>query len=213
MEFFQREFFAEFAFRFGSDVEDLELADFVGAGLARHHDVALHFGDGDAVVDGLLARPFFRVEAGVDDEAAGAEEFFVELAEEALGVAFIPAEFDGELLGVEGPAFGERGQATEAAALAEFRDLGELLLERDVEVVAGDAFVVGERAHGDDVEGGAGERGPEHAGERAVGGGETVVRGGGFFGEGRLAFHDDRGLGAEVEGGLGAALGVRGESR
>lgn len=82
MEFFQRELCAEFAFRFRADVEDLELADFVGAGLARHHDVALHFGDRDAVVAGLLAGPFFWVQAGVHDEAAGAEEFFVELAEE-----------------------------------------------------------------------------------------------------------------------------------
>ncbi len=82
MEFFRREFCAEFAFRFRADVEDLELADFVRAGLARHHDVALHLGDGDAVVDGLLVGPFFRVEAGVDDEAAGTEEFLVELAEE-----------------------------------------------------------------------------------------------------------------------------------
>lgn len=82
MEFFRREFCAEFAFRFRADVEDLELADFVGAGLARHHDVALHFGNRNAVVDGLLAGPFFRVEAGVDDEAAGAEELFVEPTEE-----------------------------------------------------------------------------------------------------------------------------------
>ncbi len=38
VEFFQREFFAEFAFRFRADVEDLELADFIGAGLSRHYD-------------------------------------------------------------------------------------------------------------------------------------------------------------------------------
>jgi hypothetical protein len=48
--------------------------------MAGHHDVALHIGNRNAVVDGLLAGPFFRVEAGVDDEAAGAEELVVELA-------------------------------------------------------------------------------------------------------------------------------------
>ena len=52
------------------------------------------------------------------------------------------------------------------------------------------------------------ERQPVDAGLRAIGRGRGVVGGGTLFGEGGLAFHGDRRLGAQVEHVGGAALGV-----
>jgi hypothetical protein len=71
VEFFDREFVAERFFGFVTEFKDTELADHVGASLALPDDVALRFLGGDAVIEDLLAGPFFGVESGVHDVAAG----------------------------------------------------------------------------------------------------------------------------------------------
>ncbi len=80
------------------------------------------------------------MDAGVDDEADGAEELGVEAAVVADGV-LVEADLFAELLGVEGPAF---GVGAEAGVKAELRQALELLLDRELHVMAGDAFVVGD---------------------------------------------------------------------
>src|SRR5262245_49669204 len=94
---------------------DGAVADLVAAGLAWPGaiavDLALHFVGIGAVfaheeVDALRARPALRVNAGVDDQAAGAEGERLQIAEAANREIVIDAEFVGQLLGVKRPAFG-----------------------------------------------------------------------------------------------------------
>src|SRR5436190_1861924 len=126
VELLQRELRPQLALGLGAELEDLQHADLVRARLPRHDDVALHFLGWDAVVDRLLARPVLGVEAGVDHQAAGAEELGVELAKVTLHITVVPPELGRELLGVERPALGEGRDAAEGAALAEARDLRQL---------------------------------------------------------------------------------------
>src|SRR5258708_32300984 len=104
MEVLRRIARAERALRAVAQLEDLQLAQQVGAGLAGEDHVALDLARPDAVGDRLLARPVLGVDAGVDDQAPRAKEFRVELAEEALRVALVPAGFGRQPLGVERPA-------------------------------------------------------------------------------------------------------------
>ena len=142
------EFGAEFFLCALAEFEDLELAEFVGAGLRGPRDVAVGFGLDERlvdvvlahVVDDLIARPALGVDAGVDDEADGAEEFGVEAAVVANGV-LVEAHLFAELFGVECPAF---GVGAEAGMEAELGQALELLLHRDLHVMAGDAFVIGD---------------------------------------------------------------------
>ena len=142
------EFGAELFLRALAELEDLELAELVGAGLRGPRDVAVGLGLDERlvdvvlahVVDDLIAGPALRVDAGVDDEADGAEELGVEAAVVADGV-LIEADFFAELLGVERPAF---GVGAEAGVEAELGQALELLLDGELHVMAGDAFVVGD---------------------------------------------------------------------
>ncbi len=78
--------------------------------------------------------------AGVDDEANGAKELGVEAAVVADGI-LIEADFFAKLLGVERPAF---GVCAEACVEAELGQALELLLDGELHVMAGDAFVIGD---------------------------------------------------------------------
>ena len=80
------------------------------------------------------------MDAGVDDETDGAEELGVEAAVVADGV-LVEADLFAELLGVERPAF---GVGAKAGVETELGQTCELLLNRDLHVMAGDAFVVGD---------------------------------------------------------------------
>ncbi len=90
------------------------------------------------VVDHLLARPVLRMDAGVDDEADGAEDVAFEAAVIRVRV-LIEADIFAELLGVESPAFGVGGVVE---VFAKSGQAGELLRDRNLEMVAGQAFVV-----------------------------------------------------------------------
>ena len=109
------EAFAELLPRPGKQLLDLQHADFVGAGLPWHDDVTLdlggdfafgHAGFLEHVSDGLLPRPALRRDAGIDDQSDGAEDLRLQSAKVAERVAFIPAGFLRQPLGVERPAFG-----------------------------------------------------------------------------------------------------------
>src|SRR5438477_348695 len=78
--------------------------------------------------------------AGADDAPDGAEQFGVEATVVADGI-LVEADLFAELLGVEGPAL---GVGAEAGVEAEFGQALELLLDGELHVVTGNAFVVGD---------------------------------------------------------------------
>src|SRR5436309_56884 len=135
-----------------AQLAELELPDLVGQCLAGIHDVAVHLDDdvllrlGGVVleeVDRLLARPPQGMNPRVDHESHGAPHFVGELAE--LGVwVLIHAELGPEALGVEPPAFDQRGVATVPAELGQSV---QLLGQRDLQVMAGHGLVQAERFH------------------------------------------------------------------
>src|SRR5207244_11419375 len=86
---------AELLLRVAAELADLQLADLVARDGAGLHDVAVDLvfdlavrlrGVRAAEVDGLLARPAFRVQAGVDHEADGAPTLVIESDELRVGV-------------------------------------------------------------------------------------------------------------------------------
>ena len=131
------------------------------------------------------------MDAGVDDEADGAEEFRGETAVVADGV-LVEADVFAELLGVESPAFGVGGEAS--AVEAELGQAFELLLDGELHVMAGDAFVVGDGLVVDEgAVGVVGYGDGDAAGAVAVGsaglvvGGDAGLEGGdGFDGDGAV---------------------------
>lgn len=141
----------------------------------------------------MLAGPVFGVDAGIDDEAAGAPEFVGEAAEVVVGVlveatvwggggecaAGGVAHFEAEAFGVEGPALDEGGDADGGAEGVLVAGFGEFLGDGDLEVVAGDGLVHGETGFG---EGGADAEvaGVDHevAGDTGASGAGVVVGGG-----------------------------------
>ena len=82
------------------------------------------------------------MEARIDDQARGAEQERLEEAGAAERIVGIDAQLVGELLGVERPAFGVGREETK---LAERRDVLRFLRDTDLQVMAGDAFVIAER--------------------------------------------------------------------
>jgi hypothetical protein len=97
-------------------------------------------------VDHLLAGPVLGVDSGIDDPAHGAPHFILQAAVFAVGV-LIKADFFSQALGVEGPTFGV-GIEIEIE-FAEGRQAGEFLRDGKLQVMAGDALVIG---NGFDVE-------------------------------------------------------------
>src|SRR3546814_18390041 len=86
------------------------MADLVAAGLAGPTAIAVDFAGDlqrvrpvalDEEFDRFLARPALGVEAGVDDEAAGAEGERLEIAEPPDLEILVAAEFVGALLGLK----------------------------------------------------------------------------------------------------------------
>src|SRR3546814_6788282 len=91
------------------------LADHIARRLTRPHAITLDLGDvrsfggAERVViigDRLLAAPAIMVEAGVDDQARGAEHIGLQIAELAPRVVCVDAHLVGELFGIEAPALG-----------------------------------------------------------------------------------------------------------
>ena len=83
----------------------------------------------------LLARPALRVDAGVDDQPAGAERDRLQVAEPSDRIVLVGAELVGELLRIQRPAFRVR---VEGEQLPDQRHLVRVLALPDV---TGNRFV------------------------------------------------------------------------
>ena len=103
-----------------------------------------HPGRADHVVDCLLARPTLGVQAGVDDQPRSSEQLGLEAPEIAEWIVLVHADLRGELLGIQRPAF---GVCRVQRLLADQRQVLETECGRDLEVMARNALVVGERLH------------------------------------------------------------------
>ena len=114
------------------------------------------------------------VDAGVDHQADGAPDVGFEAA--VIGVrVLVKADILAQMLGVERPAL-DVGRVF--AVFAEGGDAGELLGDGDLQVVAGDAFVVGDGLDGVEVAvGGVVGVDQQAAGAAAVGRAGLVVGG------------------------------------
>src|SRR3546814_14870264 len=97
--------------------DEFELAHLIGAGLPRRDDIALDCGNivdvaGGAILveprDRTRTAPAQRMNAGVGDQSPGAHQFHRQAAE-LLPWIVIETHVQRKLLGVERPAFAERG--------------------------------------------------------------------------------------------------------
>jgi hypothetical protein len=128
-----------------SETVEFEAPDHVAHRLARVGDVPIdlgfHTGAGERgvvveEVDGVLSGPSLGVDAGVDDEAAGAKRVSSEHAD-ALQRRCVEAHLVGEAFRVQAPAFAV-GSDLE---FAEDRVQVQFLSERELQVVAGNGLV------------------------------------------------------------------------
>ena len=134
--------------RFGlaPQVPQGEFADLVGKRLAGPGNVAVDLGADlvhrqgrvrRQVVDGLLPRPALRMDAGIDDQPAGAPHLVGKTAE-VIVRRIVHAHLDAELFGVQAPAFAI-GMRIEL--LPEPRRILDLVGQCALQMMAGNAFV------------------------------------------------------------------------
>ena len=128
--------------------QDLQLAGLVRQRLPGPGDVAvglgLHVGlvlagMGVEEIDHLLARPVLVVHTGVEHQAIGAQQLIGQAAVVGQRV-LVEAHLLAQLLGIQRPALDIGGVA---GLLAERRQLGQALRDRDLQVMARNALVVG----------------------------------------------------------------------
>ena len=146
MEVADVEPFAQRLFGAGADGAQADLANLVGEGLAGPADVALKLGldivrrQGGVVGEtgaGLFDGPAHPVHAGVGDQTTGAPHLVAEAAEPLFGRA-VEAHLLAEELRIQAPALGEGG---DAGVAAEGGAGGCLLLQGDLQVMAGDGLM------------------------------------------------------------------------
>ncbi len=151
---------------------------------------------GEHEVDGLLARPAQRMQAGVHDQPRGTKRLAREHAE-AIDIAGIELQLVGETLGVKRPAFGVAGVSE---VPAERMNLLPLERDRQLQVMAGNGFVkrrgLGGRAALRLRPIGVDE---EHRGAAAVLGRRVVFVRPALLPELRIRLDDDGGLWREAE--------------
>jgi hypothetical protein len=135
--------------RFSAQRSDAQLAQLVAQRLARMGDVAVDLdliiqrkirGVRVQVVDGLLAGPAHRVDAGVRHQPGRAQQLVGQVAEARERLAQQP-QFRPQSFRVQRPAF---AVGHVPAVAAERRQLGIALGARDLQVVAGQGFVQGQ---------------------------------------------------------------------
>ena len=126
-----------------------DVADLVATRLADLGAVAFHLALGsrprepsrrDHIVGRLLAAPALEMDAGVDREARGAEQEGLEIS--GLFDSAVSAKLIRQLLRIKRPAF---RVGREAAGLADRRDVLRFLGDADLQMMPGDALVVGQR--------------------------------------------------------------------
>ena len=143
---------AQFLFRLLAQFENLHLPQLVGQCLTGPRDVAVHFGLNVGLVHGgvlaeevhhLLAAPVLVMHAGVHYQPDGAPHLVFQPAVFAVRV-LIETDVLAQPLGVKRPAFGVR---VIASVLAEGRNVGQLLRNGKLQMVPGNAFVIGDGFH------------------------------------------------------------------
>src|ERR1051326_5016536 len=141
---------AELLRRALAQLANLQLAELVAARLRRRRDVTICLRLDrrliDRVrfaheVDDLIARPVHVVNAGIDDETHRAEKLRSQTTVVRAGILIEP-DFLPELLGIQRPTF---RVSRVAAVLAELGESRQRLLNRELHVMAGNAFVIRDR--------------------------------------------------------------------
>src|ERR1051325_2066669 len=179
-----------------AQLENLQLPDLERERLSRPDDVAvglgldLHLVDRRVVAEklhDLVARPLLVVQSGVDHQPDRAQHFVIQSSIVAVRIVVV-ADFLPQPLRIERPPFDEGGVA---ALLPELRQVGQLLLNRELHVMSGDAFVIRRRLGRQRLARRGLVRVHVHApGTRAVRRAGLVRRAGGLFLAERLHRHD-----------------------
>ena len=147
METTQAELVAQLILRILAQLKYFELTDLVTERLCRPRHIAiglaLHLSlvDGGVVVeevDNLLASPVLVVEAGVDDEPYGAQHVVLQVAVIAVRI-LVKSDLFPQPFRIERSALSIGGVIL---ILAERRELRQFLSDRNLQVVAGNTFVI-----------------------------------------------------------------------
>ena len=182
------EFFAQRFFGARAEFLDFQFTHFVCQRLTGPDDVAVDFHDdvvlgfagvGLEIIDGLLATPAKRVQAGIHHQTDGAPHLIGQLAKLGIRVLIKPHLF-AQTFRIKGPAFDEGGDAVE---LAKLRQAGQFFGQRQLQVVAGHGLVQGKRLHlplgphGEVVGVGVKKAGPSSGSGAGlvIGGGDTAL--------------------------------------
>ena len=141
---------AELVHRALAQLHDLQLADHIsrrlprvdGIALDRLADVAVRIGGvGLQIVDRLFAAPALVMQAGVHHQPRRAPQLHAQPAEVGIRIG-VEAHILAQRLGIQPPAFAIGGDAAE---LAEGRDALQLGLHRQLQMMAGQPFMIEQR--------------------------------------------------------------------
>src|SRR6266566_5796707 len=146
VELLQCEILAKRLLCFLTKLNDFQLTQHICAGLAGINNVTLNLAGLDAIVDRLLPGPMLCVNTGIDNETACAKQFSVELTEQAFRIVLIPAGLGRQPLGIESPSLAQRRNPAKCPNLPETRQVLVFHFESKLEMMAGNGFVVYERA-------------------------------------------------------------------
>ena len=142
------EFVSQLIFRILAKPQNLKLSDFVAERLRRPRAIAVglalyrDFVNGGVlveIIDHLLPRPVLVVKAGVDDQANRPQHVILQVAVVAVRI-LVKSDFLAQPFRVQRPSFDIGGVAF---VLAEERQVGQLLRNRNLHVMSGHAFVIG----------------------------------------------------------------------
>src|SRR5262245_29327283 len=86
------------------------------------------------------------VNTGVDSESARAKQFSVELTEQAFRIVLVPAGLGRQPLSIESPSLAQRRSPAQCPNLPETRQVLVFHFEGKLEMMAGNSFMVYERA-------------------------------------------------------------------
>ena len=138
---------AEFAFSFRAHGTNAQFTNFVTARLAGPINVPIdftfdiHLAERSIlfhVIDGAIAAPAKRVDAGINDQSCSAPHFIDQPTEVCIRIVLEETHLDAQAFGIETPAFNKCGEVHVAA---ELRLIGQLLRNGDLQVMTGHGFV------------------------------------------------------------------------
>src|SRR5262245_51803536 len=142
VEAIQGKLFSERFLCFFSKLDNLQLTDHVGTGLAGVDHIALDLAGFNSVIDSLLTRPPFCMDTGVNHQAPRSEQFRVELSQPSFQISVVPSCLRREFLRVKAPSFPQRGNTAKSAGLPKSWDGFILHLQCDLEMMSWDGLVI-----------------------------------------------------------------------